>query len=112
MKGYHGKLLVVDLTKGTVADESLNQKYAHDFIGSTGLAARYLFDMVDDKTDPLGPENPLILMPGFLNGTSGPSVSRWGGSTKSPYTGHYGDANAGAWFGAELKNAGYDPGRD
>jgi aldehyde:ferredoxin oxidoreductase len=108
MKGYHGKLLVVDLTKGTVADESLNQKYAHDFIGSTGLAARYLFDMVDDKTDPLGPENPLILMPGFLNGTSGPSVSRWGGSTKSPYTGHYGDANAGAWFGAELKNAGYD----
>ena len=51
---------------------------------------------------------PLILMPGLLNGTSGPSVSRWGGATKSPYTGHYGDANAGAWFGAELKNAGYD----
>jgi aldehyde:ferredoxin oxidoreductase len=108
MNGYHGKLLVADLTRETLRDEPLNEKYARDFIGSTGLAARYLFDMVDEKTDPLGPDNPLILMPGLLNGTSGPSVSRWGGATKSPYTGHYGDANASAWFGAELKNAGYD----
>ena len=108
MNGYHGKILVADLTEGTVTDEPLNEKYARDFLGSTGLAARYLYDMVDEKTDPLGPDNPLILMPGLLNGTSGPSVSRWGGATKSPYTGHYGDANAGAWFGAELKNAGYN----
>ncbi|HEX7364010.1 MAG TPA: aldehyde ferredoxin oxidoreductase family protein [Dehalococcoidia bacterium] len=108
MNGYHGKLLVADLTKEKLTDEPLNEKYARDFLGSTGLAARYLYDMVDEKTDPLGPDNPLILMPGLLNGTSGPSVSRWGGATKSPYTGHYGDANASAWFGAELKNAGYD----
>ena len=108
MKGYHGKILVANLTRGTLTDEPLNEKYARDFIGSTGLAARYLFDMVDEKTDPLGPDNPLILMPGLLNGTSGPSVSRWGGATKSPYTGHYGDANGSAWFGAELKHAGYD----
>jgi aldehyde:ferredoxin oxidoreductase len=108
MNGYHGKLLIADLSEEKLTDEPLNEKYARDFIGSTGLAARYLFDMVDEKTDPLGPDNVLILMPGLLNGTSGPSVSRWGGSTKSPYTGHYGDANASAWFGAELKNAGYD----
>jgi aldehyde:ferredoxin oxidoreductase len=108
MNGYHGKLLIADLTRETLIDEPLNEKYARDFIGSTGLAARYLYDMVDDKTDPLGPDNVLILMPGLLNGTSGPSVSRWGGATKSPYTGHYGDANASAWFGAELKNSGYD----
>ena len=108
MNGYHGKILIVDLSKGVLTDEPLNEKYARDFLGSTGLAARYLYDMVDEKTDPLGPDNPLILMSGLLNGTSGPSVSRWGGATKSPYTGHYGDANAGSWFGAELKNSGYD----
>jgi aldehyde:ferredoxin oxidoreductase len=108
MNGYHGKILVADLSKGMLTDEPLNEKYARDFLGSTGLAARYLYDMVDEKTDPLGPDNPLILMSGLLNSTSGPSVSRWGGATKSPYTGHYGDANAGSWFGAELKNAGYD----
>jgi aldehyde:ferredoxin oxidoreductase len=108
MNGYWGRILVADLGEGTLVDEPLNEKYARDFLGSTGLAARYLFDMIDENTDPLGPENPLILMPGLLNGTSGPSVSRWGGATKSPLTGHYGDANAGAWFGAEFKNAGYD----
>jgi aldehyde:ferredoxin oxidoreductase len=108
MNGYWGKILVADLSKGTLIDEPLNEKYANDFLGSTGLAARYLFDMIDRNTDPLGPDNPLILMPGLLNGTSGPSISRWGGATKSPLTGHYGDANAGAWFGAEFKNAGYD----
>jgi aldehyde:ferredoxin oxidoreductase len=108
MNGYWGKILLADLTKGTLTDEPLQERYARAYLGSTGLAARYLFDMVEAKTDPLGPDNPLILMPGLLNGTSGPSVSRWGGATKSPLTGHYGDANAGAWFGAELKNAGYD----
>src|SRR4030042_3956050 len=108
MNGYHGKILVADLSKGTLTDEPLNEKYARDFLGSTGLAARYLYDMVDEKTDPIGPDNPLILMPGLLNGTSAPSASRWGGATKSPLTGHYGDANAGAVFGAELRNAGLD----
>lgn len=108
MNGYWGKLLIADLSKGELKDEPLNDEYARDYIGSTGLAARYLYDLVDEKTDPLGPGNPLILMPGLLNGTSAPSVSRWGGATKSPHTGHYGDANAGAWFGAELKKAGYD----
>jgi aldehyde:ferredoxin oxidoreductase len=108
MNGYWGKILVVDLTKGTLTDEPLNERYARDFLGGTGLAARYLYDLIDENTDPLGPDNALILMPGLLNGTSGPSVSRWGGAAKSPYTGHYGDANAGALFGAELKKAGVD----
>jgi aldehyde:ferredoxin oxidoreductase len=108
MNGYWGKLLIADLGNKTLTDEPLNEKYAREFVGSSGLAARYLYDLVDEKTDPLGPDNPLILMPGLLNGSSGPSVSRWGAATKSPYTGHYGDANAGAMFGAALKNAGYD----
>ncbi len=108
MDGYHGRLLIVDLTRQIVSDELLNENYARDFVGSSGLAARYLYDMVDENTDPLGPENPLIFMTGMLNGTSGPSLSRWSGVTKSPYTGHYGDSNAGGYFGAELKLSGYD----
>lgn len=108
MNGFWGKLLVADLSNGKLVDEPLNETYARDFIGSTGLAARYLFDRVDAQTDPLGPDNVLILMPGLLNGTTGPSVSRWSAATKSPYTGQYADANMGAIFGAELKKAGYD----
>jgi aldehyde:ferredoxin oxidoreductase len=44
--GYLGKLLIVDLTTGEMRDEPLNMSYARQFIGNSGLAARYLYDMV------------------------------------------------------------------
>ena len=47
MKGYLGKLLSVDLTTGHMHDEPLNMAYARRFIGNSGLAARYLYNMVD-----------------------------------------------------------------
>jgi len=63
MYGYMGKLLRVDLSGGRIWEEPLNEEYARRFVGGSGLAARYLLDMVGPETDPLGPENPLILMP-------------------------------------------------
>ncbi|HID86385.1 MAG TPA: aldehyde ferredoxin oxidoreductase, partial [Anaerolineae bacterium] len=72
MKGYMGRLLVVDLASGQIEDEPLNEAYAREFIGGSGLAARYLYGLVDGDTDPLGPENPLILMAGPLTGTAAP----------------------------------------
>ena len=40
MNGYQGKLLIADLTTGALTDEPLNEKYARDFLGGTGFAAR------------------------------------------------------------------------
>ncbi|OQY19649.1 MAG: hypothetical protein B6I34_09380 [Anaerolineaceae bacterium 4572_32.1] len=62
MDGYHGKLLWVDLGDGRVRDESLRADYVESFIGGSGLAIRYLYDLIDADTDPLGPDNPLIFM--------------------------------------------------
>jgi hypothetical protein len=86
MNGYMGKILVVDLTKKELKDEALNEQYARDFLGAGGIACRYLADMIDEKTDPLGPDNPLIFMTGLLTGTGGPSLSRWVVAARSPYT--------------------------
>lgn len=108
MNGYMGKILVVDLTKGKIKDEPLNEQYARDFIGAGGIACRYLADMINEKTDPLGPDNPLIFMNGLLTGTGGPSFSRWVVAARSPYTTYYADANCGAFFGSELRFSGYD----
>ncbi|HEY73719.1 MAG TPA: hypothetical protein G4N99_10660, partial [Thermoflexia bacterium] len=47
MNGYIGKILHVDLSTGELWDEPLNEKYARAFVGGSGLAARYLYDMVD-----------------------------------------------------------------
>lgn len=108
MHGYMGKILRVDLTVGTVWDESLNEAYAREYVGGSGLAARYAYDMVTAETDPLGPENPLIFMTGPMVGTAMPSAGRYSVCALSPATGLWGEANSGGFFGPELRFAGYD----
>ena len=108
MDGYLGRLLVVDLTAGRVAEEELNSEYARRFIGGSGLAARYTYDMIDADTDPLGPENPLIFMTGPLVGTQAPSCSRYVICARSPHTGLWGESNVGGFMGPQLRFAGYD----
>ncbi len=107
MNGYTGQLLTVDLG-GHIAAQPLNPDYARDFLGGAGLAARYLYDLIQDDTDPLGPDNPLILMTGPLVGTSAPSCGRYVACALSPLTGIWGEANSGGFFGPELRFAGYD----
>ncbi len=108
MGGYMDKLLAVDLSSGEVKDEPLNMEYIQQFMGGSGLACRYLYDMVDANTDPLGPENPLFFMAGPLTGTRAPSCGRFVVCARSPLTGLWGEANSGGFFGPEMRFAGYD----
>ena len=72
MNGYTGKLLFVNLTTGEISNQELNRNYAADYLGGSGLAARYLYDWLDASTDPLGPENPLVFMNGPLDAAGAP----------------------------------------
>ncbi|MFX1411827.1 MAG: aldehyde ferredoxin oxidoreductase family protein [Promethearchaeota archaeon] len=108
LKSYRGKLLSVNLTNQEVMVESLNEKYAKLFLGGAGYACRYLYDKLDQDTDPLSPNNILMIMTGPLNGTFAPNTGRWVVCSKSPYTMMWGESNCGSWFGAEVKKAGYD----
>ncbi|HHS96534.1 MAG TPA: aldehyde ferredoxin oxidoreductase [Chloroflexi bacterium] len=108
MDGYVERLLWVDLTERRVWDEPLDEEWARQFVGGSGLAARILYEMVDGDTDPLGPENPLILMTGPLVGTPMPSAGRLSVCALSPLTGIWGESNTGGFVGPELRFAGYD----
>lgn len=108
MNGYTGKLLFVNLSTGDISTQELNRSYARDYLGGSGLAARYLYDWLDASTDPLGPENPLVFMNGPLDATGAPSSGRFAVCARSPQTGLWGEAIAGNFFGPELKFAGYD----
>src|SRR5512146_2472445 len=108
MDGYLGKILRVDLSRGKLWDEPLNEDYARQYVGGSGLAARYLYEMLDASTDPLGPENPLFFLTGPLVGTSMTSAGRYSVCGRSPLTGIWGEANSGGFFGPELRYAGYD----
>ena len=108
MNGYLGKLLVVDLTSGKIEDEPLNENYVNQFIGGSGLAARYLYDLLDPGLDPLDPANPLFFITGPLTGTRAPMCGRHVICARSPLTGTWNESHAGGFVGAELRFAGYD----
>lgn len=108
MTGYIGRLLRVDLTRGQITKESLDKDYAQAFIGGSGIGSRYLYDLVDEKTEPLSADNPLIFMTGPLTGTKAPCCGRFTICARSPLTGLWGEANSGGNFGPKLKFSGYD----
>lgn len=106
--GYAGKLLRVDLTKKKATATPLSKNLMKDYIGGSGFCVRILYDETGPKTDPLGPENRIIIATGPLTGTLWPSSARVNVASKSPLTGIWGETNAGGHFSPKLKYAGYD----
>lgn len=105
---WAGKILRVNLTAGTVTSEPLNSNWAKAYIGSRGLAAKYLTTEVNPKCDPLSADNRIYFTTGPLTGTMASTGGRYTVSTKSPLTGAIACSNSGGYWGAELKMAGWD----
>ncbi|MFN5776000.1 MAG: aldehyde ferredoxin oxidoreductase family protein [Burkholderiaceae bacterium] len=105
---WAGKILRVNLTKGTVTTEPLNREWARDFVGSRGLGSKYLINEIDPKVDPLSPDNKIIWATGPLTGTMASTGGRYTVITKGPLTGAIACSNSGGYWGAELKMAGWD----
>ena len=105
---WAGKILRVNLTKGTVTSEPLNRQWARDYVGSRGLGSKYLISEIDPKVDPLSPDNKIIWATGPLTGTMASTGGRYTVITKGPLTGAIACSNSGGYWGAELKMAGWD----
>ncbi|NWG73046.1 MAG: aldehyde ferredoxin oxidoreductase family protein [Rubrivivax sp.] len=105
---WAGKILRVNLTAGTVKAEPLNMDWARAYLGSRGLATKYIVEEVDPKVDPLGPDNKVIWATGPLTGTMASTGGRYTVVTKGPLTGAIACSNSGGHWGAELKMAGWD----
>jgi aldehyde:ferredoxin oxidoreductase len=106
--GYIGKWLRVDLSKKKVSSFSIDDETLEMYIGGRGLGAKLLYEELPPNSDPLSPENVLVLTTGVLTGTSSPFSSRTNITTKSPLTGLICMGNCGGFFGPELKFAGFD----
>ena len=105
---WAGKILRVNLTTGTVASEPLNMAWAKEYLGSRGLASKYLISEIDPKVDPLSAANKIIWATGPLTGTMASTGGRYTVVTKGPLTGAIACSNSGGYWGAELKMAGWD----
>lgn len=105
---WTGKILRVDLSAGKCTSEPLNMQWANDYMGQRGLATKYLVEETDPTVDPFSPDNKMIFATGPLTGTIAPTSGRWSVVCKGPLTGAIACSNSGGFFGAELKNAGWD----
>lgn len=108
MKGYAGKILMVNLSTGDIKVEETSEEMAKKFLGGVGFGAKYLFDLTPKGADPLGPDNTLVVGAGPLSGTYLHGAGRGIAVTKSPLTGGYMRGAFGGDFAAKLKYAGYD----
>ena len=108
MTTFAGKLLRIDLSSSTYRVEDIPDQCYTRFISARGLGAAYLYEELKPKTDPLGPDNRLILSIGVLGGTGLQGFSKWAVVTKSPLTGTVFRSITGGNFGVWMKRAGYD----
>ena len=106
--GYTGNILHIDLSLKKHWIEHPPENFYRTYWGGRALALYYMLNQMKPHTDPLSPDNLLIFAPGVLTGTPAPAMPRYTVCAKSPLTGAQGEAEAGGWWGPELKKAGFD----
>jgi len=100
-------LIRIDLSNRKATPWSVPEQLK-DYLGGMGYGTKILVDEVPPATDPLAPENKLILTVGPLTGTMAPMQPQSCLVTKSPLTGTILNSYAGGFLGAEIRFAGLD----
>ncbi|HVA24267.1 MAG TPA: aldehyde ferredoxin oxidoreductase family protein [Chloroflexota bacterium] len=108
LHGYHGRLLLVDLSAASWREEAIPPHVLRAFVGGAGLASYLLYRFAPAGVEPLSPANPLIFVNSPLVGTAVTTSSKYTVITKSPLTGFIGDSLSSSYLAVELKKTGYD----
>jgi len=106
--GYNGKILRVNLSKKTISVEGIDDLFCRKYLGGAGFVTYFLWKELQPGIDALSPDNKLIFALGPLTGGLLPGGARHCVGAKSPLTGGIAKSEAGEFWGAELKRAGYD----
>ncbi|MFN8444999.1 MAG: aldehyde ferredoxin oxidoreductase family protein [Caldilineaceae bacterium] len=105
---YNGKILHVDLTDQRQWIEEPSELIYRRYLGGGALATYFMLRDIPPGIDPLGPENLLIFTTSVINGLPLSGANRYTAAGKSPLTGGFGEAEAGGYWGPELKRSGFD----
>ncbi len=106
--GYNKRILRVDLTNKSISSETHDEIFYRRYFGGRGLISYFLLRELREGIDALSPENKLIFACGPITGAPVSGAGRHSVGAKSPLTNGYGEAEAGGFWGTELKKAGYD----
>jgi len=106
--GYNGRILRVNLSNKSTTTEAIDELFCRRYIGGAGFITYYLWKELRPGVDALAPDNKLIFALGPISGLQLPGAARHCIGAKSPLTGGIAKAEAGGFWAAELKRAGYD----
>src|SRR5205085_5114554 len=106
--GFWDRILRVDLTTGKIWEDNPGEAFFRKNIGGRSMIAHYLLSEVPAGIDAFDPENRLVFAAGILTGTPFPGAGRHSVGAKSPLNDGFGESESGGFWGAELKQAGYD----
>ena len=106
--GYTGNILHIDLSSKKYWIEHPEENFYRTYWGGRALALYYMLNQMKPHIEPLSPDNLLIFAPSVITGAPAPAIPRYTVCAKSPLTGAQGEAEAGGWWGPELKKAGFD----
>lgn len=107
-KGYMGKILRVDLSKGAFSTEELAESTLKMWVGGIGLGIKYLYEEVPPEVGWDHPENRIILASGPLGGSRVSGSGTFCACTKGALTGGVTSSQANGFLGAYIKFCGFD----
>lgn len=106
--GYTSRILRVDLTAGSLETDEPGEAFYRRYMGGSAIGMYYALKLIPAGADPLGPDNVLVLSLGPATGAAISGQSRVSATAKSPLSGAIGDAQAGGFWPAEARYAGFD----
>jgi aldehyde:ferredoxin oxidoreductase len=105
MNATLSNVLHIDLSRKRFWTEDRSELF-NEMIGGSGVAINLLEEECPKGTDPLAPENPIILAVGPLTGLY-PIASKTVAMFKSPLTGNLGESHCGGRSAVAIRFAGY-----
>jgi aldehyde:ferredoxin oxidoreductase len=102
-----GRILHVDLTAGSLDVESPPASFFRTYLGGSAMGLYYILRGMKPGTDAFDPANVLTVMDSLLTGAPIAGQSRVTVNARSPIVDGIGDSQAGGFFPAEMRFAGF-----
>ena len=105
---YTGSILHVNLSTGCLTIETPPDAFYRKYGGGSAMGMYYILKQMPKSADPLGPNNVLTMFTGVTTGLPVSGQARLCVNARSPRRGTIGDSQAGGFFPAVMKFAGFD----
>lgn len=107
-RGYHGKILWIDLSNQTSHVETPDETFHRLYTGPGLIGTNYLLQSTRAGINPFDPENLLTFSSSVIAGNLGTGLARFGVVAKSPLSGGVFESRGEGPFARGLKGSGYD----